>query len=360
MEWNWYWLCSIPGFYRWDIRNLLQFFETPDAVRHASEGELSGLPFLKEEQKKQIICHKRSFSEEEEYHKCRQRGIHFISCEQEEYPSRLLQITDYPYGLFVKGNLPGNQERCVAVIGARMCSNYGRSMAREMSGLLAQNGVSVVSGLACGIDGAAHAGCLEQGGKSYGILGSGADICYPRENFRLYEEMSEGRGGIISEYPPGARALPFHFPMRNRIISGLAEIVVIAEAKKKSGSLITADLALEQGREIFAFPGRVGDALSEGCNRLIGQGAGIISDISDFLIENGILDKKVKKKKNCNIVLATAENMVYSCVDSQTRSLQNILEQVDLPVNQVLSALVSLQMKGLISETAKNYYTRNG
>lgn len=360
MEWDWYWLCSIPGVYRKDIRNLLQFFGTPDAVRHASAGEVSFLPFLKEEQKKQIICHGRSFSEEEEYHTCRKKGIHFISCEHKDYPSRLLQIPDFPYGLFVKGELPGQQERCIAVIGARMCSNYGRSMARETAGLLAQNGVSVVSGLACGIDGAAHGGCLEQGGRSYGILGSGADICYPKENFGLYEEMSGGRGGIISEYPPGAKALPFHFPMRNRIISGLSEIVVIVEAKKKSGSLITADLALEQGREIFAFPGRVGDVLSEGCNRLIAQGAGIISDISDFLVENGILDKKVKKKRNCNIVLATAENMVYSCVDSQPRNLQSILEETDLPVNQVLSILGGLQMKGLISETAKNYYTRNG
>lgn len=358
MEWDWYWLCSIPGFYRRDMKLLLQYFGTPAAVRNASEKEIYKMPFLKEEQKNSLIFHRKSFSAEEEYHKCKRMGIKFISFEQDCYPKNLLQVQDYPYGLYVKGDVPGEQERCISIIGSRMCSNYGREMARELAKNLAENQVSVISGLAYGIDGAAHASCMEHGGRSYGVLGSGVDVCYPRENYELYCNMP-GQGGVISEYPPGTRALPSHFPLRNRIISGLSEIVVVVEAKKKSGSLITADLALEQGRDVYVFPGRVGDTLSEGCNRLIAQGAGIITDIDSFLEMNEIVSKKSKKKKKCNIVLATVENMVYSCVDSQPRSLQNISELVNLPVSKVISALGGLQMKGLVSETAKNQYARN-
>lgn len=357
MERGWFWLCSIPGLYRKDLKLLMQYFGSPEAVRDASVKELSGLPFLKEEQKKKLICHKNIFLEEDEYHKCRSKGIKFISCENRAYPRCLLQIADYPYGLFVKGQVPGEEERCIAVIGARMCSNYGRNMARELSAKLAVNGIRIVSGLAYGVDGTAQASCLEAGGKSYGVLGSGVDICYPREHFRLYEQL-EYQGGIISEYPPGTKALPAHFPLRNRIISGLSDMVVVVEAKKRSGSLITADVALDQGRDVFAFPGRIGDVLSEGCNSLIAQGAGIITDIDVFLEENGIILKKVKKKKNCNIMLAEEENMVYSCLDSRPRSLQGIAEGVKIPVNQVLSAISSLEMKGFAAEVSKNYYVR--
>lgn len=357
MDWNWYWLCSISGLYRRDIRVLVQYFGTAVEVQQASERELAAVPFLKPEQKDRLLFQKKHFSQEEEYHKCSRMGIKFISFEQDSYPKRLLQLEDHPYGLFVKGDLPKEQERCVAIVGSRMCSNYGRSAARTLAAVLAEHQVGVISGLASGIDGVSHGAAMEAGGKTYGVLGSGVDICYPRENFLLYQQM-EKQGGVLSEYPVGSRALPSHFPMRNRIISGLADMVIVVEAKKKSGSLITADLALEQGRDVYAFPGRVGDPLSEGCNRLISQGAGIITDLEGFLEEVGICDGKMKKKKKTNIVLATVENLVYSCVDSQARSLQNISEAVNLPVSQVSSALGSLQMKGLISETAKNHYTR--
>lgn len=357
MELEWFWLCSVQGIYRKDMELLLRYFKSPAEVRKASEKELRSLTFLNERLRKRLVNHRFSFEAEKEYHKCQDRGIDFISCGHSAYPRRLLQITDYPYGLFVKGRLPDREERCMAVIGARVCSSYGKNMARELAGLLAENGISVVSGLAYGIDGAAQDACLQAGGRSYGVLGCGADICYPREHLGLYCRM-QMQGGVISEYPPGTRALPFHFPLRNRIISGLSETVVVVEAKNKSGSLITADLALEQGRDVYAFPGRLGDALSEGCNRLISQGAGVITGLEDFLKENGVVLKIMKKKKNYNIGLETAENLVYSCVDSQTRSLQSISDEIKMPVNQVMRALCSLQLKGLVEETAKNHYAK--
>lgn len=357
MEKDWFWLCSVPGIYRKDKKLLLQYFGSPKEAAGAPLGEIMRLPFLREEQKKRLAEHKKKFCAEAEYHKCREKGIEFISYENPAYPGRLLEISDYPYGLFVKGQVPQAKERCVAVVGARMCSNYGRSMARELAAKLAENGIGIVSGLAYGVDSAAQSACLEAGGRSYGVLGSGVDICYPREHAALYGQLI-CRGGVLSEYPPGAGALPLHFPMRNRIISGLADMVIVVEAKKKSGSLITADMALDQGRDVYAFPGRIGDLLSAGCNRLIAQGAGIITDIDAFLEESGIILKNMKKKKNCNIILAEVENMVYSCLDSRPRSLHRIAEEAALPVNQVLSALGSLLVKGLAVEVSKNYYVR--
>lgn len=357
MEREWFWICSLPGFYRKDLKLLLQYFGSPGEVMNAAARELAGIPFLKEEQKKRLLCHRERFEEEMEYHKCRERGIEFISHKHSAYPKRLLQTADYPYGLFVKGKLPEEGDRCIAVVGARMCSNYGRAMARELSVKLAANGVCIISGLAYGVDGIAQSSCLEAGGQSIAVMGCGVDICYPRENRELYEKLPY-QGGVISEYPPGTKALPGHFPLRNRIISGMSELVVVVEAKKKSGSLITADIALEQGRDVFVFPGRIGDALSEGCNGLIAQGAGIVTDIDTFLVENGIILKNMKKKKNCNIMLATAENMVYSCLDSRPKDLQRISEEAKMPVNQVMSAISSLQMKEIAEETAKNYYVK--
>lgn len=357
MEKAWFWFCSIPGIYRRERQYLLEYFKSPEAVWQASAQEIGKLPFLKEGQREKLIAHQKTFLTEQEYHKWRDKGIRFISCENPEYPKKLRAIGDYPYGLFVKGQVPREQERCIAVIGARMCSNYGRNMARELAAKLAQGGVSVVSGLAYGIDACAQEACLEAGGKSYGILGCGADICYPREHGALYAQMAL-QGGVISEYPPGTKALPFHFPMRNRIISGMAELVVVVEAKKKSGSLITADTALEQGRDVFAFPGRIGDALSAGCNSLIAQGAGIITAVDAFLEENGILSGRMKKNENRNNMLAEAENMVYSCLDSRPKSLQTIAQEADCPVNQVMGAISALLMKGFAQEISKNHYVK--
>lgn len=357
MKYDWFWLCSIPGLYRSEKKKLLQHFGHPEDIRSASEGVILRLPYLKERQKQILLEHKKKFEAESEYHKCMQSGIQFISCRESAYPEKLKLIEDYPYGLFFKGNLPDPGKRSVAVVGARGCTNYGRSMASKLAAALAASEVQVVSGMAYGIDGCASASCLEAGGRSYAVLGGGVDICYPREHRALYQELSKS-GGILSEYPPGMSPQPFHFPMRNRIISGLSDCVVVVEAKRKSGSLITADLALEQGRDVWAFPGRVGDTLSAGCNVLISQGAGIITGVEELLDSLGIRACEGVKKKNSNIVLASAEKLVYSCVDSQSRNLEQITEAAQLPVRETMSILTGLQIKGLIEETATNYYAR--
>lgn len=199
--------------------------------------------------------------------------IEYYGKEDRQYPQRLRVLPGSPGRLYVKGELPPEDRPAVAVVGARICSEYGRSQAFEFARILAEHGVAVISGLARGIDAAAHRGALAGGGRTYAVLGSGVDNCYPKMNFPLYCEILESGGGILSEFPPLSRPEAWHFPVRNRIISGLADAVLVIEARKRSGSLITADCALEQGRTVFALPGRVGDALSEGCNYLIYQGA---------------------------------------------------------------------------------------
>ena len=167
-------------------------------------------------------------------------------------------------------------------------------------------------------------------------------------------------GGIISEYPPGTAVKPWQFPARNRIISGLCDKLVVIEAKKKSGTLITADFALEQGRDVYAVPGRISDSVSAGCNRLIAQGAGIITDMETFMEELGMRTCGTEKGKKTDQILATPENMVYICVDSHLKSLQEIIDETGMSVPEAVGALYSLKAKGLIEETEKNYYRRHG
>ena len=206
-----------------------------------------------------------------------ERGIFFLSREEQLFPQRLTAIPDAPYSLYVKGTIPQEwNNKTVAIVGARRCSAYGRSVAEKIAGRLAASGAWVISGMASGVDGSGHTGALRKNGYTCAVLGCGADICYPKSNSRIYQEILEKNGAIISEYPPGTNPSAPLFPARNRIIAGLADVVVIVEAKIKSGSLITADYALEQGKDIYAVPGRMYDALSEGCNNLIRQGAGII------------------------------------------------------------------------------------
>ncbi|MDO4344732.1 MAG: DNA-processing protein DprA [Eubacteriales bacterium] len=355
-EYDWMWLCCIPGFAERDRKRLLKLYGSPENIRRAAKSSMeeSGLTQAKI---RRIKEHQKNFDAAGEYHKFEKQGIKFISSIHREYPEALRQIWDYPSGLFYIGRIPEKTEMCIALVGARMCSGYGRQTADKLASCLAERGVSVVSGMAFGIDAAAQSACVRAGGKSYGILGCGVDVCYPRENYELYEKLKE-HGGIISEYPPGTQPLPYHFPMRNRIISGLSKTVVVVEARKKSGTLITADMALEQGRDVYAVPGRMDDPLSEGCNRLIRQGAGILNDFEDFLEESGCPPKDVQIRQKSKLVLATPENLVYSCLDSQSKSLQQIAGECKLPVQQTMQALCSLQIRGMIEENAKNYYAK--
>lgn len=209
-------------------------------------------------------------------------GISYVMYEEEAYPRKLKYIPDPPYGLFVKGSLPKEDMPSVAMIGARACSEYGKKVAVEFAEKLTAYGVQIISGMARGIDSVSQEACLKAGGSTFAVLGNGVDICYPEELSDLYNEIIHG-GGLVSTYAPGMPPVSANFPPRNRIISGLADVVLVVEARKKSGTLITVDMALEQGREVGIIPGRITDSLSQGCHELIKQGATVIVDVDQLM-----------------------------------------------------------------------------
>lgn len=293
-----------------------------------------------------------------EYHQLSKRGMNFIPYFAEEYPKCFTDISGKPLGIFVKGTLPDERFPTVAIVGARLSSDYGRQVAEHLGYELSGMGIQIVSGLAWGIDGAGHRGALRQGGNTFGVLGCGADICYPKENFDLYRKM-EHQGGIISEFMPGSPPKPRNFPMRNRIISALSDIVIVVEAKEKSGSLITAGIALEQGKDVFAVPGRVFDTLSCGCNQLIRDGAGIVTCIQDILDYFGLnYEKSGRLHKKSMKGLAKNEKIVYSCLDLEPKYLEQIAIDSGLSLSECMSALLELKLNGYIIESMNQYYMK--
>lgn len=312
---------------------------------------------------------------DEEYDKFLKSGAKVVLYGEQGYPERLLDISDPPRALFYYGELPDDSVRSVAVIGARSCSEYGRYMGEKLGTDLATEGISVVSGMAVGIDGIAQMGALNAGGKSYGVIGSGVDICYPRANKELYERLKT-EGGIISEYAIGAEAKAMNFPERNRIISGLSDGLIVVEAKQKSGTIITVDAALSQGRDIFVVPGRATDPLSVGCNGLIKQGAYPVQcaeDVLEVLCAASIRERTIPKdfkevlyrdEININkeppkkIDLETDENMVYSCFDFEPLMATELSDAVKMDISKLSAILIRLEMKGFIREVGRNSYVR--
>ena len=275
-----HWLFNVPGLGNKSIDKLLCGGWKCGELFEIDSKELKGI--LTAKQIKNFEESRRIWNFEAENEKLKAADIRFIPRIDKNFPEKLKTIPDPPFAIYVKGKLPDPAKPSVAIIGARMCSEYGRYMARQFGRGLAMAGVQVISGLAMGVDGVSQKAALLSGGKSFGILGSGVDICYPEENREIYNMLIDN-GGLISELPPGTMPKACFFPMRNRIISGLADVVLVIEAREKSGTQITVDTALEQGRDVLAVPGRVTDRLSDGCNLLISQGAGVALDVQDVL-----------------------------------------------------------------------------
>ena len=214
--------------------------------------------------------------------------IKCLTIEDSNFPDRLRKLSGMPKKLYYIGNLPDPKKPAAAVVGARMCSPYGRCQAFKYARTMASYGVQIISGMARGIDAEGHKGALDTDTPTFAVLGSGVDVCYPNSNRWLYQRILEKGGGIISELPPGSPPVNWAFPARNRIISGLSDAVLVVEAKEQSGSLITANFALEHGHSVYALPGAVTEELSRGCNKLIFDGAGIAYSPEIMLMEWGI------------------------------------------------------------------------
>lgn len=302
-----------------------------------------------------------------EYEKLCGRNIKFTCYGDADYPGRLLGIPDPPYSLYYQGELPDDERPAAALIGSRTCSEYGAYVAREFGSKLAQAGIQIISGLAMGIDGISQEAALAAGGKSFAVLGCGVDICYPKSNRAVYETCKV-QGGILSEYSPGTKPAAGLFPPRNRIISALSDVVVVIEAREKSGTLITVDMALEQGREVFAVPGRITDSLSRGCNRLFKQGAGVADspvDILEALYGAGktakntisIEETGTAKGRGALSGLSPQERQVYGTLELFSKTPEEIYEQMGKvrTVQEVMGALVELCIKGFAEQTEAGY-----
>lgn len=357
-EWKYeYWFACVKGVRSRVKRELRERMKTAKEIYYIEETRFSA--YLREEEAKQMTESIKTWDLEAEYTGLEQAGILFLPYFHQEYPEELKLLAQPPYAIYLKGQPLRRNVMRAAIVGARQCSPYGEHMAAVFAESLAEAGVEIISGMARGVDGAAQRGALNGKGVSYGVLGSGVDICYPRENIGLYEDLQE-RGGLLSELPPGAPPLAQHFPARNRIISALADVVLVMEAKEKSGSLITADQALEQGKEVYALPGPVNSELSKGCNLLLRQGAGVLLSPENLLEDLQIAGREsVKKKLKSKIKLETGENMVYSCLDFYPKSLNQLMGETKLEISDLLNQLVSLQVQGYVREISKNYYMKN-
>ncbi|MDF2590140.1 MAG: hypothetical protein K0S41_3981 [Anaerocolumna sp.] len=357
MKEYWYWLCNIEKIGLKKIGAILDFFISPEAAFHEKLSLLDQIPILTESDKYTIGKSKDMKRIQENYAKLLSKGIYFVTIEDDNYPSKLKNIYNPPFALYYKGELPKESVPTIAIIGARNCSVYGREMAEYFAKELARAGIQIVSGLARGIDGFAHTGALEVGGYTCGVLGCGADICYPKENFSLYLKMQEN-GCILSEYNVGTPPKAYNFPMRNRIISGISDGIFIIEAKEKSGSLITVDMGLDQGKNIYSLPGRVNDLLSLGCNNLIKLGAKLVTEPKDILEDFNLnYENNANEVKKIDKLLETKEKIVYANLSLLPKHMNEIAGETKLSIIELTEILLNLELKNYIKQTRKNYYS---
>ena len=273
----WVWLASLPGVGSRAKLQLLEHFSSPEEIYYAQPEELLLTGAVNKAQA-QLLADKSLARAEDVLSACAKTGQFIVTMDDTTYPSRLRDIFDPPLLLYGKGSMPlFDDEAAIAVVGTRSCTAYGLDVASQLGYELARQGALVLSGMAKGIDGAAMKGALRAGGFTAAVLGGGVDVVYPAENRRIYEDVA-ATGVVLSEYPPGTEPMASHFPVRNRILSGLSLAAVVVEAPERSGALITASTALEQGREVFAVPGPINAPNSKGCNALIRDGAGLVSE----------------------------------------------------------------------------------
>ena len=355
-----YWLACVASVSRKKKRRLRTTYGSAKKIYNIIEERGEDFfpnPLIKDI--KRLKQAKKGWDLDGKYEEARQREIWFVGEWERGFPARLAEIPDPPYALFVKGNLPDESCMSASIVGSRECTPYGELQTLKFAKTLAGCGVQIISGMAKGIDGHAHRGALQGNGKTFAVLGCGVDVCYPREHIGLYADILEHEGGILSEYPPGTTPEGWNFPQRNRLISGLGDFLLVMEAKEKSGSLITVDLALEQGKDIYALPGPVSSPLSKGWNRLIHQGAEILlgqKELSENLEIQG--EKEGQTRGPEEKILDKTENMVYSRFGFDPKSLEELAEQMGLSVQAILPKLIALELKGKIREISTHRYVK--
>lgn len=357
---------------------LLTRFETPEAVLAATEDELRSVPGVGPKLAKEICHADLTTNPEEELALCEANGISLLADFDERYPLNLSEIHDPPPLLFERGKLLARDSLGIAIVGMRHPSHYGRQQTQKLAAGLARAGLTIISGMARGIDGVAHRAALEAGGRTVAVLGSGLMEIYPPEHKDLFEDIA-AQGAVLSELAPRIKPSAGAFPQRNRIISGLSLGTIVVEAAQRSGSLITARLAMEQGREVFAVPGRIDQNHSKGCHRLIRDGATLVESVDDVLDQLGPLIESVPRDvpalvpkevagvvlegKNdrenlpseksilrhpAELMLNEVEQKVLNQIGTDPTRIDTVIASSGLPVPNVLSAISALEMRHLV------------
>ena len=368
-----YWvvLNMITGVGALRAKKLLERFGSLEGIFTAQGRELEQVEGIGKEIAERIRRWRETADVEKELELVKKYGATVLTLGDEEYPERLKEIYDPPIVLYVRGELSLRDENAIAIVGTRYPSFYGRTITEDLSKKLAMRGFTIVSGMARGIDSAAHRGALAVKGKTIAVLGCGVDTVYPPENGKLMKEIINS-GAVVSEFPMGTKPDRGNFPRRNRIISGLSLGVIVVEAAKSSGSLITANQALEQGREVFAVPGKVDSPKSYGTHRLIKEGAKLVQDVDDVIEELGMLrmpsgedshpEKQTQKSGATSATadllagaercpdLAGEEKRVYGILSSDPCQIDIICNQTNMPASKVSSILMMLEIKGLVKQ----------
>jgi DNA processing protein len=351
-----YWVAfsGIPGIGRVRISQLKEHFGSLQEAWKAPEGKLKQAG-LDSRSVDTLVTLRPTISLDAEMEKLERHRVAVLICDDPNYPSRLKEIYDYPPVLYVRGSLPADDEPCLAIVGTRRPTVYGRQVTEEIVADLARSGITIISGLARGIDSVAHRAALDAGGRTVAVFGSGLDIVYPGENAKLAQTIIE-RGALVSECPLGVKPKAENFPLRNRIMSGLSLGVLVMEAGERSGALITAHQAAEQNREVFAVPGSILSPASQGTNRLIQEGAKLVQNYTDVLQELNLAivvqQAEMREFSPANEI----ESAILEQLSSEPNHIDEICRRSGLTMPEVSSTLSMLELKGIARQIGSMNY----
>ncbi len=356
-------LAMLPGLGPRTLTSLLDHFQSPEAVLAAPASELSQIPGVGPKLIHAIETADDHVSVDLITTWCHQHDVNIVRRGSEHYPRSLADLADAPPVLFIRGDVLAVDEIAVAMVGTRHATAYGLKQARHLAYLLAKAGVTVVSGLARGIDAAAHEGAIDAGGRTIAVLGSGHGQIYPREHTGLAKAIAAD-GAVISEYAPEAKPRGGMFPQRNRLIAGLSLATLVVEAPDRSGALITANLAMEQNREVMALPGPVTSRALRGCNQLIRDGAKLVQTVDDILEELGPIRSPVKTdsgqeiRQPSELTLNEVEQKVLSAIDETSTLIDQVIAKSGLPAQRVIAVISVLEMRRLVRRLSGQYVSR--
>lgn len=358
----WIWLARVPGIGSRRFNRLLEMYDSPINVWKASDEDIMARA---DKLGKNVACNIIHYRHERYLKEAAKSlqipGVRVIIPTDAEYPWILKQIYDPPAVLYCRGNYMDFSKPTISIVGSRNPTKYGRQIAEKIAFELASAGVTIISGLARGIDTMAHLGALRAKGNTIAVMGSGIDVIYPPENKKIFSDI-EMHGTIISEYPPGTRPLPGNFPARNRIISGLSNGVLVVEAGSKSGALITVDFALEQGREVYAIPGNIDSSQSMGTNNILKQGAKLVTSAEDILEDLDIKgNSSIKMSSAAPIQLDIFETQVYNALEEGEKHLEELASITNMDIAKLNAVLTMMEIKGIVKQLPgkifiKNYY----